>query len=167
MHAPHSNANVVASPSVIHSHSALGSRCSLLLDSLPAVPLMTHTPRILVVDDDQPILLLMQNILREFGFEPEVASTGSAALRQAATNAPELILLDMSMPEMSGAEFIQKLRSDPAMAGIPVLILSGHPVTSSELDRIGADGAIQKPFDLSELLRRIREHLGSHQTGSI
>jgi DNA-binding response OmpR family regulator len=128
---------------------------------------MTHTPRILVVDDDQPILLLMKSILKEFGFEPIVASTGSDALRQAAADAPELILLDMTMPEMSGAEFIQKLRSEPAMAGIPVLILSGHPVTESELERIGADGAIQKPFDLNALLRRIRHHLGSHQTGSI
>lgn len=128
---------------------------------------MTHTPRILVVDDDQPILLLMKSILREFGFEPIVASTGSDALRHAAADAPELILLDMTMPEMSGTEFIQKLRSDSAMAGIPVLILSGHPVTESELERIGADGAIQKPFDLTELLRRIRHHLGSHQTGSI
>lgn len=122
-------------------------------------------PRILVVDDDEPILVLMKSILREFQFDPMVSSSGSAALDLAAANRPDLILLDMNMPEMSGAAFVQQLRGRGELADVPVLILSGDPIEGDELSAIGADGAIQKPFDLKVLIDQIRQHL--HTTDGI
>ena len=121
---------------------------------------MERKPRILVVDDDEPILVLMKNILREFQFEAIVSSSGTKALELARQESPDLILLDMNMPEMSGEEFIERLRRDDDVAHVPVLILSGEPLSREELSRMRAEGAIQKPFDLSQLINQIRQHLG-------
>jgi DNA-binding response OmpR family regulator len=118
---------------------------------------MVRKPSILVVDDDEPILILMKNILREFQFDAIVASSGADALHKASAEKPDLVLVDMNMPEMSGAEFISRLRA--AESRVPVLILSGDPVTPDELEQVGADGAIQKPFDLMALIEQIRHHL--------
>jgi two-component system, OmpR family, response regulator len=115
-------------------------------------------PRILVVDDDGPILTLMRAILREFGFEPIVAGTGAQALDLARTNPPDLVLLDIRMPGMSGAEVIRALREDGAQ--VPILILSGEPVSVAEVARLGANGAVQKPFDVPELIETIRGYVG-------
>lgn len=120
-----------------------------------------NVPRILVVDDDQPILLLMRNILREFKFDPTTAATGTEAIELASSTPPDLILLDKNMPEMTGDEIVRRFRAMPALQNVPILILSGEPVTPDELQLLGADGAIQKPFDLAELIRRIRLHLES------
>jgi len=114
---------------------------------------------ILVVDDDEPILLLMQNVLREFQFEALTASTGEVALELVRRKRPDLILLDLNMPGMSGGAVIDALRAE-ATDGVPVpiVILSGDPVSGSELRDLGAVDAIQKPFDLAGLVRTIRKH---------
>jgi CheY-like chemotaxis protein len=123
---------------------------------------MTRKPRILVVDDDEPILILMKNILREFQFDAVVASSGAEALRNAAAEPPDVILVDMNMPAMSGQEFIARVRSDKSVAAVPVLILSGDPISAEELARIGAEGAIQKPFDLMALIDQIRKQVNGN-----
>ena len=115
-------------------------------------------PRILVVDDDLPILTLMRNLLREFGFEPVVAGTGSQALAAAREQAPDLVLLDINMPEMSGSEVIRALRRDHN-GQLPILILSGEPMAPKEVEALGANGAIQKPFDVPQLMQQIRDYL--------
>ncbi len=113
-------------------------------------------PRILVVDDDQPILLLMQNLLKEFEFEPMIASSGPAALEVAREFPPDLILLDMHMPGISGRELILEFRSAHSLQDIPILILSGDPLDGDQVREAGASGAIQKPFDLGALVEQIR-----------
>jgi DNA-binding response OmpR family regulator len=115
-------------------------------------------PRILVVDDDLPILTLMRNLLREFGFEAVVAGTGQQALAAAREQTPDLVLLDIHMPGMSGSEVIEALRRDHAEQ-VPILILSGEPMAPAEVAQLGANGAIQKPFDVPELMQQIREQL--------
>ena len=120
---------------------------------------MTNKPVILVVDDDQPILILMKNILKEFGFEPRVASTGLAAIEEARAASPDLVLLDMKMPGMTGEEVIGRLRG-AGVHDVPILILSGDPVESHEIARLGVAGAVQKPFDVSALIETIRSHVG-------
>lgn len=120
---------------------------------------MRPKPVILVVDDDQPILLLMRNILKEFGFEPHVASTGADAVRTVRSVHPDLVLLDMKMPGMSGDEVVDAMRNAGA-AHIPILILSGEPVEPSEIARLGVAGAILKPFDVGALVEQIRMHVG-------
>lgn len=123
---------------------------------------MTEKPVILVVDDDAPILLLMRHLLREFGFETITAASGDDAIRQARKERPSLMLLDKNMPGMSGIDVIRKLRGDEGFETMPILILSGEPVTKSELAALGANDAVMKPFDVPALIRQIRSHLDSN-----
>ena len=125
---------------------------------------MAAKPVILVVDDDLPILTLMRNVLREFGFEARVASSGESAIQTARDEKPDLVLLDKNMPGMSGSEVIDALRSEGGLAGVPVLILSGEPVDSEQIARLGAAGAVMKPFDVADLIERIRSHVGVART---
>ena len=120
---------------------------------------MPEKPLILVVDDDVPILVLMKNLLREFGFETATAASGQQAIEEARRKAPSLILLDKNMPGMSGHEVLSKLRDEGAIEGIPVLILSGEPVDPNELKKLGATAAILKPFDVPTLIQTIRTHV--------
>ncbi len=122
---------------------------------------MSEKPIILVVDDDQPILGLMRSLLREFGFEAVTAENGNQALAAARTHRPALILVDKNMPGMSGAETIQSLREDPDFERLPILILSGEPVSRTELASLGANGAVLKPFDVTALVEQIRTFLAS------
>ncbi|HUP59592.1 MAG TPA: response regulator [Thermoanaerobaculia bacterium] len=116
-------------------------------------------PLILVVDDDAPILLLMRNLLREFGFEPLAVASGPEAIEQARQRTPDLVLLDWNMPGMSGDEVLRTMRAEPALASVPVLILSGTPMESQELRAVGATGAVMKPFDVMKLVDTIRKHV--------
>ncbi len=120
---------------------------------------MTERPVILVVDDDAPILLLMRNLLREFGFEPIAAGSGSQALAEAQRRRPDLILLDRNMPGMSGDEVLAAMRSDGALSAVPVLMLTGKPMEPDEIARVGANAAVLKPFDVPALVEMIRSHL--------
>lgn len=120
---------------------------------------MSEKPTILVVDDDVPILILMRSLLREFGFDPVTASSGEEALGQARGRRPALVLLDKNMPGMAGDEVIRTLRAE--FGGLPILILSGDPVSKNELQALGADGAVQKPFDVLSLIAQIRGHVQS------
>jgi len=118
-------------------------------------------PIILVVDDDAPILLLMRNLLREFGFEPVAARSGEDAIAEARKRTPDLILLDRNMPGMSGDEVVRAMRSDESLSAVPILILSGEPIDPEEIHRLGATGHVLKPFDVPTLVETIRGHVGA------
>ena len=128
---------------------------------------MPEKPVILVVDDDAPILILMQSLLREFGFEPLTAASGNEAIDIARGRRPSLVLLDRNMPGMSGEEVIRALRDDDGLARVPILIVSGSPVSKSELASLRADGAVLKPFDVIALVQQIREHLAQGTADAI
>jgi CheY-like chemotaxis protein len=117
-------------------------------------------PVILVVDDDEPIIILMRSLLREFGFEPVTATTGAEAIESVHARHPDLILLDKNMPGMSGDDVIRALRAEDGLDHVPILILSGEPVSPRELEALGANGAILKPFDVTDLVEKIRAHVG-------
>jgi len=120
---------------------------------------MSERPLILVVDDDAPILLLMRNLLREFGFDTVTAASGLDALQKAREHKPRLMLLDRNMPGMTGDEVLEQLRqSGDGVSDIPVLILSGEPMEPDEIERIGATAAVLKPFDVPALIETIRAH---------
>ncbi|HEU4889820.1 MAG TPA: response regulator [Thermoanaerobaculia bacterium] len=123
---------------------------------------MTQRPLILVVDDDAPILLLMRNLLREFGFEVAAAGSGEQAIAEAQTRTPDLILLDRNMPGMSGDEVLRELRSKDALSTVPILILSGEPLGPDEIATMGATGAVLKPFDVPTLVETIRKHVSAN-----
>lgn len=128
---------------------------------------MSTKPVILVIDDDLPILTLMKSVLREFGFEARVASTGAAAIQAAREQTPDLILLDKNMPGTQPDDVVRSLRSENAVAQVPILILSGEPVEPDEIARLGAAGAVMKPFDIRNLVERIRMHVGAPAGGPI
>ena len=101
-------------------------------------------PVILVVDDDVPIQILMQSLLREFGFEPVTAGSGDQALEVVRGGLrPDLVLLDMNMPGMSGVDALRALRAE--LDSVPIVILSGEPIAPSEIAALGATGAARSP----------------------
>jgi two-component system, OmpR family, phosphate regulon response regulator PhoB len=125
---------------------------------------MTPKPIILVVDDDLPILALMRSLLREFGFEAVTAESGREAIEAVRKRRPSAALIDKNMPGMTGAELIRALRNEPDFDGLPILILSGEPVTPTELKTLGADGAVLKPFDIQALIAQLRSFIAVEQT---
>src|SRR5712692_1250984 len=121
---------------------------------------MDAKPVILVVDDDAPILILMRTILKEFGFQAVTATTGAQAIDVAKEQRPALVLLDKNMPGMPGDEVIRTLRGEPGLDKLPILMLSGERISRAELAALGADGAVQKPFDVPLLMEQIRQYVG-------
>jgi two-component system phosphate regulon response regulator PhoB len=123
---------------------------------------------VLVVDDDSDIRALITWKLTLAGYETISAADGEAALRAAGGDSPsapgvrpDLVLLDWTMPRMSGIEVCEALRADPATATLPVILLTAK-AQGSELARgleAGADDYIVKPFSPGELLRRVDELL--------
>ncbi|HEY0593001.1 MAG TPA: response regulator [Thermoanaerobaculia bacterium] len=112
-------------------------------------------PLVLVVDDDLPIRILMQNVLKEFRFQAVTAGSGEEALATARERRPDVVLLDLHMPGMSGEETLAALRS-AGLETTPVVLLTGEPVSDRQLASLGAWAAIQKPFDLPHLVDLIR-----------
>jgi two-component system, OmpR family, response regulator len=110
--------------------------------------------RILAVDDVLDNLLLLQIFLEAEGFEVEVANSGMSALNQLQQTNPDLVLLDMMMPDMDGLEVTEKIRSSNHT--LPILLVSAYDKTQVQpgLDA-GANGFVQKPIDFSMLLERI------------
>jgi len=124
--------------------------------------MISNRPLVLVVDDDQPIQILMQSLLREFGFNPVTAGSGEAAMTTVKNGVrPDLVLLDIHMPGMTANEAIRALRDEDGLAELPILILSGERLSPREVEAMGANGAIQKPFDIAELVATIRRQVGA------
>jgi signal transduction histidine kinase len=123
---------------------------------------MNSIPRILVVNDDPVILFGTARVLQKAGYEVFQAASGLEGLRQTHETWPDLILLDVSMPDMDGFEVCQRIKSDPAFQSILVVLLSGTVINSEKqaegLD-LGADGYIVYPVSPLELLARVRAFL--------
>lgn len=120
--------------------------------------------KILVVDDEKGIVSLLKISLESDNYKVVEAYTGDGAIRKAHSDAPDLILLDLMLPDMTGYEICNKLRKDPATRSIPIIILTGLGETGriAGMD-LGADDYITKPFDLNELKAKIRSVLLSHR----
>lgn len=114
--------------------------------------------RILVVDDEPQIHRFLTPALTAAGFEPLRAERGDAALRMVAANTPDLVLLDLGLPDMDGQEVLRRLRE---FSAVPVIILSARDREAEKIAALdsGADDYVEKPFGLGELLARIRTAL--------
>jgi two-component system phosphate regulon response regulator PhoB len=114
-------------------------------------------PTILVVDDEPAIRALIRASLAGPGWHTIEAADGESALDLAREAAPDLVLLDVALPRLSGLEVCRRLRSDPATARTPVLLLTG--AAQPEAAQVGAQGCIGKPFSPQALLAQIRQAL--------
>jgi two-component system KDP operon response regulator KdpE len=116
---------------------------------------VTHAPRILLVDDEIAIQRSLGPLLRTHGYDVEMASAGTAALKLAAERSPDLIVLDLGLPDLDGSEVCRRIRET---SRVPIIILSAR---GGEADKVraldlGADDFVTKPFGPEELLARIR-----------
>jgi two-component system response regulator MtrA len=109
--------------------------------------------RILVIDDDSDIGNLVRVILTREGYDVTVTEDGVEGLRAAGDVAPDLVLVDSTMPGMTGAEVVDALAADPATAAVPVVIMSA--------DWTAADGGLRKPFSPTELVELVQTRLSA------
>ena len=131
-----------------------------MVDGVFAEPEVSK-PRIMAVDDEEDTRLLVSACLEKAGFDVEVASGGKAALARIGKFRPDLVLLDIAMPEMDGFEVCRRLRAQPATANLPVILLTAK--SSQEYVKkavaLKINGYVVKPFKPKALLDRIRKTL--------
>ena len=120
------------------------------------------TPRkILIIDDSQLAIVMLHDGLRQNGFEVLIASDGDEGLQMLRHESPDLIILDMHLPSMSGREFLQELKDLSLDPPIPVIVLTAsEPVQDIALDSI-VRACYQKPMPIAQLVAKIDECLGS------
>jgi two-component system KDP operon response regulator KdpE len=111
--------------------------------------------RVLVVDDDPQILRALRINLRAREYDVELAADGTGALHAAAAHPPDLVVLDLGLPDMDGADVIRGLRG---WSAVPIIVLSGRAEGTDKVAALdaGADDYVTKPFGVDELLARIR-----------
>jgi two-component system alkaline phosphatase synthesis response regulator PhoP len=116
------------------------------------------TQRILIVDDEPSIVVPLEFLMKREGYEVSVAEDGRAALEALDRSAPDLVILDVMLPKMSGFDVCRHIRADPRWRGLKILMLTAKG-RDSEMQRgleLGADAYVTKPFSTRELVERIR-----------
>jgi CheY-like chemotaxis protein len=114
---------------------------------------------ILIVEDDEATRTLLCLALEDEGLGAVAAGNGPDAFRLMAERRPRLILLDLHMPAMDGGTFLEELHRREEWRSIPVLVVSAAPRLEDNLNAEGVRGVLSKPFDLTDLLNRVRELL--------
>ena len=118
-------------------------------------------PAVLVVEDDPSVRGLLHTLLTAEGYQVSTASDGLAGLRSAVDSPPALILLDVMMPDLGGVRVLEELGSDPVLAGVPVIVVTGRVDAVADLERLlGAGMVFVKPFAVDELVHRVAELIG-------
>ena len=126
--------------------------------SLPARHQASPASRVLVVEDEPALLRALRINLRARGYEVVTASAGRQALAEARQRPPDVVVLDLGLPDLDGTEVIRDLR---AWSRAPVIVLSGRAGSEDKIGALeaGADDYVTKPFDMEELLARLRAAL--------
>src|SRR4051794_33284834 len=130
---------------------------------------VNRPPRVLVVEDEQDIAGLIKHALERAGDgQVEIVANGDDALRAITEQPPDVIILDLNLPVLSGTEVCRIVRSRPATASIPIIMLTAR---TTEADRVtgldlGADDYVTKPFSLRELAARVRAVLRRKAAGA-
>ncbi|MCL7938862.1 response regulator [Halomonas sp. ATCH28] len=114
--------------------------------------------KVLVVDDEANIVLSLEFLMQQAGFQVDTAEDGESALSRIAESPPDLVLLDISLPGISGFDVLERLRGDPAHARLPIIMLTAH---GREVERekglaLGADDYITKPFSTQALVEKVK-----------
>ncbi len=124
---------------------------------------------VLVVDDERDLLSLLDFNLRAAGFETILATTGQEALSHLRRRVPDLVVLDVMLPDLSGIEICRTIKGDPRTRSVPVVMLTAR---GEEVDRVvgfelGADDYVTKPFSVRELVLRVRAVLRRSGAGRV
>lgn len=114
--------------------------------------------RILVVDDEQSILDMLRYALEDEGYNVDVAADGDSALTILTENEPDLVLLDIKLPDIDGYRLLELIRE---RSEVPVIMLTGidHPISVQRSVNLGADDYVRKPFRINQLMLRIKNKL--------
>ena len=119
---------------------------------------MKEEIKILIVDDDPDVLWASSRVIKSEGYQVLTASSGTTCMAMVKKHRPDLILMDVVLPDIHGTELCKEIKSDPALQGIYIILLSGQKTSSGEqadgLD-VGADGYIARPLSNRELKARV------------
>ena len=117
--------------------------------------------RILVVEDHEDNRQILRDLLGSAGFELIEAGDGEAALRVAAAEHPDLILMDVQLPVLDGYEATRRIKSDPLLKAIPIIVVTSYALSGEEVRarRAGCDAYVAKPYSPRQLLAKIRTYL--------
>jgi CheY-like chemotaxis protein len=108
---------------------------------------------ILVVDDDPGVVQLLRTVLEQWGYAVRTAASGRQAIQEIERRHPDLILLDVVMPDMDGIGFLEHRRADQALAAVPTVVITAFPAyAAATTAELGAQGLLSKPFGLDELM---------------
>ena len=125
--------------------------------------------RVIVVEDERDMADLIAARLKRESYQVECAYDGIEALKKIRADAPDAVLLDLMLPELSGTEVLRELRNDPRTAGVPVVILTAKSEESDVIVglQLGADDYVTKPFSMSVLLARLEAVLRRAAAGGV
>lgn len=117
--------------------------------------------KILLVDDSRTALMLQRMMLAETGFEVLTASNGRQGVEQARSSRPDLIVMDVIMPELNGFEAVRAIRASPGLAEVPIILVTtrSEAFNVNEGYAAGCSGYMTKPFNGAALLDKIFQHL--------
>jgi two-component system, cell cycle response regulator DivK len=117
--------------------------------------------RILVAEDQEDNRQILRDLLGNAGYEMIEAEDGEQALAQAAKHRPDLILMDVQLPLMDGYEATRRLKADPALRAIPVIVVTSYALSGDEAKAraAGCDAYVAKPYSPRTLLAKMREYL--------
>ena len=122
--------------------------------------------RVLVVEDNERSMKLLRDVLAASGYGTLEATTGSLAVELARRHIPEVVLMDVQLPDLDGVEALRRIRSDARTAYVPVVAVTAQAMDGDRerFLRAGFDGYISKPVDLKELLDTVRKHCAAAET---
>ena len=120
--------------------------------------IVTNNKKVLIVEDEKDILHLVKMYLDKAGFRTLIADNGAEALRQARSGHPDLVILDLMLPEIDGLEVCKKLRVSPETSRLPIIMLTAKSEESDTVVglELGADDYVTKPFSPRELVARVK-----------
>jgi CheY-like chemotaxis protein len=133
--------------------------------SMHAVPqAMTSdtTPAVLIVEDDPWVREITHDLLVDAGFVVASAPDGLAGFELAQRLSPDVIILDLVMPRVSGVEFLRRLRDDPRLCDIPVIVASGQARSVASSAALQVDAFVDKPLDIADLIAQVRRAAALH-----
>jgi DNA-binding response OmpR family regulator len=114
--------------------------------------------RVLIVEDERHIIESLTFVLEREGFEVEHVLDGEAAMARLRAAPPDLVILDVMLPRLNGFEVLKRVRADPALAGLPVMVLTakGQQQDRRMAEQIGVEGFMTKPFSNREIVEAVR-----------